>query len=152
MSAVKQWILGFGAVVMVGCAGQPEALKVKQFYLRDEKYDSGVDPMVRAEKQRLLYGAVSMEERRDRLGQYYTALWNDAGSGPVDVIFEFQQGVTASKIKRRTKSFPADSTSGKAVFSVIGDDYFKSGKVLSWKISLKRNGKTIATQQSFLWK
>lgn len=111
--------------------------------------------MVRMEKERRLRGAVSMEERRGRLGQYYTMLWNDqagAGSAPVEVLFEFQQGGSASKIKRRTMGFPASDKSGKAEFSVIGDDYFKGGRVLAWKATLSRGPKVLATRQSYLWR
>lgn len=127
---------------------------VKQFYLRDEIDKENVEPMIRAEKNRALYGAVSMEERKQRLGQYYTVLWNDppgAGNGEVEVVFEFQQGGSGSKIKKRSHRFPAGDHSGKAVFSVIGDDYFKGGKVLTWKVSLLRGGRVLATKQSYLW-
>ncbi len=110
--------------------------------------------MIRAEKNRILHGAVSMEERAQRLGQYYTVLWSDrdgAGSGEVEVFFEFQQGKTGSLVKKRTSTFAAGDDSGKTVFSVIGDDYTKGGKVLSWKISLLRGGKVLDTKQSYLW-
>lgn len=127
---------------------------VKQFYLRDEIDKENVEPMIRAEKNRALYGAVSMEERKQRLGQYYTVLWNDhagAGNGEVEVVFEFQQGGSGSMIKKRSHRFAAGDSTGKAVFSVIGDDYFKGGKVLTWKISLMRGGRVLATKQSYLW-
>lgn len=141
--------LGLGA-----CAGPDKLLTVKQFYVRDQEDNNNVDPMVRAEKNRIFHGAVSMEERRGRLGQYYTVLWNDAdgaGSGHT-VVFEFQQGGSGSRIKKREVSFPAGEDSGKAVFSVIGDDYFKGGKVLVWKISLLRGKEVISTRQSYLWR
>ena len=140
--------MGLGA-----CAGPDNGLTVKQFYVRDQKDDQSIDPMVRAEKNRIFYGAVSMEERRSRLGQYYTVLWNDAdGAGsPHTVVFEFQQGGSGSQIKKRTVSFSGGESSGKAVFSVIGDDYFKGGKVLAWKISLVRGKEVISTKQSYLW-
>ena len=50
-----------------------------------------------------------MAERRQRLGQYYTLLWHDpagAGQGEVEVVFQYQQGATASRVKRMTKDFP----------------------------------------------
>ncbi len=140
--------MGFGS-----CAGPDNLLTVKQFYVRDEKDDQDIEPMIRAEKNRIFHGAVSMEERRGRLGQYYTVLWNDsegAGSSHT-VVFEFQQGGSGSLIKKRTVSFANGDASGKAAFSVIGDDYFKSGKVLAWKISLLRGKEVISTKQSYLW-
>lgn len=142
------------AMVLSSCASHDKTLVVKQFYLRDEKDSNDDEPMIRAEKNLLLYGAVSMEERRQRLGQYYTALWEDpagAGSGEVEVVFEFQQGKTGSQIKRRTVQFDSSEKSGKAAFSVIGDDYFKGGRALAWKISLLRGGRVLDTKQSYLW-
>lgn len=143
------------ALVLGSCAGTDKTLTVKQFYLRDQSDSDGDDPMVRGEKNRTLYGAVSMAERKDRLGQYYTILWNDAhgvGQGDVEVLFEFQQGKTASKIKKRSQTFSSSDASGKAVFSVIGDDYFKSGKVLAWRATVSRGGRTLAQERSYLWK
>ena len=139
--------------LLAGCARQPHALDVKQFVLRDEQRDTGDDPMVRMEKARRLHGAISMEERRQRLGQYYTLIWQDpqgAGKGEVLALFEYQQG--GSAIKRMSKTFPAEATNGVADFAVIGDDYFKHGKVLSWRASLWRNGREIASRQSYLWR
>lgn len=111
--------------------------------------------MVGMEKERRLRGAVSVAERRQRLGQYYTMVWRDAagaGSGPVEVVFLYQQGASASLVKRMTKSFPASDRDGIAEFAVIGDDYFKNGRVLAWKATLSRAGREIASRQSYLWK
>ena len=152
---MKYCVLLLVALVLGSCAGTDKTLTVKQFYLRDQEDDEHTDPMVRGEKNRILYGAVSMAERKDRLGQYYTILWNDAagvGQGEVEVLFEFQQGKTASKIKKRSQTFPSSDASGKAVFSVIGDDFYKSGKVLAWRATISRGGKTLAQERSYLWK
>ncbi len=152
---MKYWYLLIAAAAFGACAGPEKNLTVKQFYLRDQEDSQDYDPFLRGEKKRIFYGAVSMEERRDRLGQYYTILWADkdgAGAGEVEVLFEFQQGKTGSTVKRRSEKFAADAASGKAGFSVIGDDYFKSGKVLAWKVTLLRGGKSIASEQSYLWK
>jgi len=110
--------------------------------------------MVGMEKSRRLRGAVSLEERRGRLGQYYTLIWDDAkgaGTGEVEVIFQYQQGATASLVKRMVRDYPPATRHGKAEFAIIGDDYFKNGKVLAWKATLQRGGKVIATKQSYLW-
>ena len=127
---------------------------MKQFYLRDQVEDDLDDPMMRGEKSRLLHGAVTMAERSDRLGQYYTVLWNDAdgaGSGPVEVRFDYRQGASGSRIKTRSETFSAKTPSGKAVFSVIGDDYSKRGKVISWKVTLLRDGRALSSKQSYMW-
>lgn len=127
---------------------------MRQFQLRDQQPTNADDPMVRMEKERHLRGAVSMAERRDRLGQYYTLLWNDpegAGQGEVQLIFEYQQGATGSRVKRSVRTFPSEDTDGRIDFSVIGDNYFDGGKVLAWKATLKRGNRTLATKQSYLW-
>ena len=146
---------GLLAVLCLGaCAGPREPLVVKQFQLRDEKRNPGDEPLVRMEKESRLRGAVSMAERRERLGQYYTILWSDpsaAGQGNVEVIFQYQQGATASRVKRMVKSFPATATEGTAEFAVIGSNYFDGGRVLAWKATVLRGQRVIATQQSYLW-
>ncbi|MBX3741581.1 MAG: hypothetical protein KF712_11355 [Akkermansiaceae bacterium] len=151
---MKHWYLFLSLLGLGACAGPDSDLTVKQFYLRDQVEDDLDDPMMRGEKSRLLHGAVSMAERRDRLGQYYTVLWNDAsgvGSGPVEVRFDYRQGASGSRIKTRSETFSADTSSGKAVFSVIGDDYFKRGKVISWKVTLLRDGRALSSRQSYMW-
>lgn len=140
--------------LLTACAGPREALVVKQFQLRDQVIDPNSDPMVRMDKERRLHGAVSMAERRDRLGQYYTLLWSDpagVGQGKAEVVFQYQQGATASLVKRMVKSFPASDVEGTAEFAVIGENYFKNGRVLAWKATLHRGNKIIATRQSYLW-
>ncbi len=110
--------------------------------------------MVRMEKNRRLLGAVSFAERRQRLGQYYTLFWSDpagAGSGPVEVLFEFQQGATASRVKHIQKDFPDTEAEGKAEFAVIGDDYFDNGRVLAWRATLRRGNRVLAQKRSYLW-
>jgi hypothetical protein len=152
---VKRIFPFLAAITLGACAGPPEALVVKQFVLRDQERETKEDPMVRMEKARRLHGAVSMTERRQRLGQYYTLVWHDprgAGKGPVEVVFEYQQGATASRVKRMNKSFPASDTSGIADFAVIGDDYFTNGKVLAWRASVRRGEREIASRQSYLWR
>lgn len=142
------------ALLLGACAGSPDTLVVKQCQVRDQVRNIDDEPMVRMEKERHLHGAVSMAERRQRLGQYYTLLWHHpagAGQGAVEVVFQYQQGTTASRVKRMTKEFPATATKGCAEFAVIGDDYFKGGKVLAWKATVLRGGRELASRQSYLW-
>lgn len=143
------------AVVLLGaCAGPRDALVVKQFQLRDQEADASDQPMVKMEQARRLHGAVSMAERRNKLGQYYTLLWSDpagADQGKVEVIFQYQQGASGSRVKRMVREFPATATQGSTEFAVIGDDYFNGGKVLAWEATLHRGSRILATRQSYLW-
>lgn len=136
------------------CAGPPESLVVKQFLLPDQEMGSFEDSMVRMEKSRRLRGAVSMEERQGRLGQYYTLLWSHpqgAGQGEVEIVFEYRQGASASRVKTMARKFPSSDTEGVAEFSVIGSQYFDGGRVLAWKATLSRGGKVVSSKRSYLW-
>jgi hypothetical protein len=143
------------ALLLGACAGPSKPLEVKQFHLRDEALASTEEPMVRMEKLRRLHGAVTASERRNRLGQYYTILWNDpagVGQGEVEVVFQYQQGASGSLVKRMSKTFPAPDASGTVEFAVIGEDYFIRGKVLTWKVTLYRGKRELANRQSYLWR
>jgi len=154
MAGVNRWLLLLLLLLLGACSGKPETLVVKQFKMLNQQTDTVEDPMVRGERQRRLYGSVSMAERAARLGVYYTILWNlppDAPAGEVEVLFEFQQGATASLVKHMAKRFPASQMSGKVEFAVLGQDYLTNGRVLTWKATLSRGGRVLATKQSHLW-
>ncbi len=155
MACMKHLLLPLTAVLLAACAGPPETLVVKHYMLRDQERSGSEDPMVRMEKSRRLHGAVSMAERRQRLGQYFTLVWHDpegVGQGEVEVLFQYQQGASASRVKVMKKTFPADAAEGVADFAVIGDDYFDNGKVLTWRASVTRGGRELASRQSYLWR
>ncbi|MBC8125851.1 MAG: hypothetical protein H8M99_01705 [Gloeobacteraceae cyanobacterium ES-bin-144] len=142
------------ALLLVAYAGTNQALSVKQFLLRDEERHDSDQPYARMEKETHLRGAVSMAERRQRLGQYFTARWNDSAGvnqAPVTILFQYQQGATASRVKHMTKEFPASAAGGAAEFAVIGDDFFVGGRVLAWKVTASRGKRELASQQSYLW-
>ncbi len=148
-----KWLIPVSILLLAACAA-PEPLSVHSHTVRDQSHDDERDdPMGRNEKLRRLHGAVSMEERKNLLGQYYTIRWNDeaVAKGPVTVVFEYQQGATGSRVKSIRSEFPADLTSGTAEVSVIGEDYFQGGRVLAWRATLLRGNETIATRRSYLW-
>jgi len=154
---VKTWCaLGWFVVLLAGCASHDDGVEVRNFTLRDEARGRGDDPMIRMEKQRRLLGAVSAEERRQRLGDYYSVKWRHAdggeAQGEVTVEFRYRQGATASRVKRMTRNFSAAATEGMAEFAVIGDDYFKNGRILAWEVLLKRGGRVVASERSYLWR
>jgi hypothetical protein len=138
-------------ILLIGCAKTTDPLIVKIQTVRDQESVKGEDPMIAHEKARRLHGAVSMEERRQRLGQYYTVLWQLESGANREVLFEYQQGKTGSLVKTIKRKLDPSATSGKEEFSVIGDNYFDQGRVLCWRISLIADGKTIASEQSYLW-
>ena len=136
------------------CAGPPEPLIVKQCRLRDANLSPDSEPMTRMEQELRLHGAVSMAERNQHLGQYFTLQWSDptgVGHGAVEAVFQYQQGATAGLIKHLSQTFPATAAQGRAEFAIIGNNYFKGGKVLAWKATVRRGGRNLATRQSYLW-
>ena len=140
---------------LVACSAPVQPLMIKQYTLRDQENSVADDPMVQNEKLRRLHGAVSIEERKQRLGQYYAVLWNAVAAAEnakeKEIVFRYQQGASGSRIKEMRRTLPTGSSSGKEEFSIIGDNYLKNGRVLAWKIDLTANGKTIASKQSYLW-
>ncbi len=137
--------------LVVGCADPADPLVVKMHTLRDQDVNLAQDPMIRHEKMRRLFGAISMEERRQRLGQYYTVFWNADPSAEKKILFQFLQAGSGSRVKSMRREIAPGTSTGKEEFAVIGDDYIENGRVLAWKISLVSGGETIATEQSYLW-
>lgn len=110
--------------------------------------------MVRGEQMYRLRGAVSMEEHRQRLGQYYTVRWNNDGShaGPLSIAFEYRQAATGSEILRMSRDLPLSETSGQVEFAVNGEAYRTGGRVLAWRIRMFSGDKVIAEKKSYLWR
>lgn len=138
-------------LLIIGCAKTTDPLVVKMQTVRDQGMEREDDPMARHERIRRFHGAVSMEERAQRLGQYYTILWQAEAGLKKEILFEYQQAKTGSKIKTMRRQLDAAASSGKEEFSVIGDNYYDNGRILTWRISLIVDGKTTASKQSYLW-
>lgn len=154
MPPMKLWkffVLVVSALALPSCADR-QVLEVRPLHLREIGGDDGDDPMVRGERQRRMHGAISVAEQGEKLGYYYTVLWDDASAGePGEVVFEFQQGATGSRVKRMTHRIPAGQGAGKAEFTILGDAYRKGGRVLAWRCKLYRGGREMASRQSYLW-
>jgi hypothetical protein len=156
MREMKLWkvlALMIPALALFSC-GTPQVLEVRPLHLREIGSDDGDDPMIRGERQRRFHGAIGIEEQSQRLGYYYTVLWNDESTEPGEVVFEFQQGTTGSRVKKMKHRIEAGKSTGKAEFAIIGDDYRKAGKpdrVLAWRCKLYRGGQEVASRQSYLW-
>lgn len=136
---------------LAACSAPVVPLTIKQFTLRDQETNKAGDPMIQNERLRRLHGAVSIEERKQRLGQYYTVLWNADADAQKVFVFRYRQASSGSRIKEMCRSLPIGEVQGKEEFTIIGDNYFDNGRVLAWKLDLTANGKTIASKQSYLW-
>jgi hypothetical protein len=145
----------FGAI---GCTTENQNLYVDKFTLRSIKIEDNDAAMVRGDQQKRLYGAVSLEEHKQRIGQYYILRWNllnqpkiTSWEGKVQLVFRYKQASTGSRIKTISKTYPLGSKQGKWEFKNIGKDYIKGGRILAWQANLIYGGQIISSKQSYLW-
>lgn len=132
------------------CSSQ-DPLKVKQFTLREVDPLFNDDDFLRGERQKRLYGAISQEERADRLGQYYSVRWRASPTGgPVRVQFQYRQAASGSRINVLEHQAPA-AGKGSVEFMVTGESYRKSGRVLAWRMRLFQDEVLLAEELSYLW-
>jgi hypothetical protein len=148
MNMKRSYLFAF-SLVLSACSAPTEALRVKQFILRDLSPLTEGDPMILHEKNSRLHGAVTLQEREERLGQYITVLWDAQPSSGREILFRYRQG--SSRIKEMRRALPAEAASGREEFNVIGKDYLQNGRILAWKLDLLSNGVTKASKQSYLW-
>ena len=154
MPPMKHWMplaVMISALTLWSCA-PPQVLEVRPLHIREVGTGDNDDPMIRGEQMRRFHGAVSVGEQGDRLGYTYTVLWqDDSSAGPGELVFEFQQGSTGSRVKRMVHRIPPGETSGRTEFAILGDDYRKGGIVLAWRCRLIRDGREVASRRSYLW-
>ena len=138
---------------LASCVSDPMGLTVKQYHLRENMFDENNDLMVRGEVQRFLHGAVTQEERLQKVGQYYHLIWKQRADKArnVEFLFEYLQAGSGSSVKRMTQKGTVISQAD-AYFTITGHDYQKNGRVLAWRASVMREGKVIATKRSYLWR
>jgi hypothetical protein len=138
---------------LASCVSDPMGLTVKQYHLRENMFDENNDLMARGEVQRLLHGAVTLEERRQKVGQYYHVIWKQPTDKPrpVEFTFEYLQAGSGSKIKRLVQKGTVISQAD-AYFTITGNDYQKNGRVLAWRASVKSEGEVLATKRSYMWR
>ena len=139
---------------MISCVAVKDGLTVKQYHLREDMFDEDDDLMVRGEVQRMLHGAVTMEERKEKIGQYYHVTWKEQAQSqqPVQVVFEYLQAASGSNVKTMERKGNCHEGRFETYFSVAGQDYQKKGRVLAWRISAKRNNKELASKRSYMWR
>ena len=146
------------AVLMTGACQSNNVAKTgtvitnsKYFLLDPAQQPASVDPMIRFERRHHLHGAITREERKDRYGHYYVFWWNDRALTPAVIRLEYRQENTGVQTKVQQFAVQAPYPKNKSRFQVTGTDYQQGGRVTSWRVSIIRNGKIIAHDQSYLW-
>jgi len=128
-----------------------EFRKTKTFFNDPKLNKQAYDKMIKFERQRINFGAVTQNDRRERWGHYYTFFWRTARPADLTVRFEYRQENLGAHVQARELYYPSAKGSMKSEFQIIGDDYEQEGKVTAWRALLIENGKIVALNQSFLW-
>ena len=109
------------------------------------------EEMITFERQRVNFGAITGNDRRERFGQYFTFFWRTSRKSDVTMRFEYRQANLGSHVQAREFAYLAAKGSFRSEFDIIGDDFLEDGKVTAWRAVLIENGKIVALNQSFLW-
>ena len=109
------------------------------------------DGMINFERQRVFFGALTSNDRRERYGQYFSFFWRTKREVDLTMRFEFRQANLGSYVQAREFNYPAAKGSFKSQFNIIGDDFMEEGKVTAWRAVLIEKGKIVALNQSVLW-
>ena len=125
--------------------------KTKIFLNEPELIKPTVDEMISFERQRVNFGAVTLVDRMQRYGHYYTFFWRSDRKADLTVRFEYRQQKLGAYVQAKELFYPAAKGSVESKFAVIGDDYLEEGKVTAWRALLIENGKIVGLTQSFLW-
>ncbi len=144
-------LLACGSLI-AACSPSTPQLKVSTYHLRESLFKENDDPMVRGEVQRLLHGCVSQQQRLAKVGDYYEFHWQDPQPRAIDLRFDYLQAATGSKVQTRRVHLPMPQRSLRYSMAITGTEYQKGGRILAWKASVERDGTTLASQQSYLWK
>lgn len=143
------------SIFLVACSSTPDAVDVREYHLRDLKRVSRDSPVMRAEQQKRLRGAVSNKERNDRLGQYFDVNWSlpfRSDHQEVQVVFHYQQADSGHKLLKKEQHFTKSSGASTCEFIFNGEEYRTKGRVLCWKVEVYADGDLIGSEQSYLWR
>ena len=108
--------------------------------------------MVRFERERLAFGAVSDSEIRANEGQYFNFWWRaERPARNITVRLEYRQQNLGAYVQAQEVDVPLAHGTIETKFKVVGDDYHTYGKITGWRALLIENGKVVGLTQSLLW-
>lgn len=130
--------------------------KVNQFFLgaqRNAKARQTDEATLTFERKRLLYGAITGNDVRNRYGDYFTFFWRTKRPADLTLRLEYRQQNIAAYVQAREVEYPAAQGAHRTELCVIGDDYSEQGPITAWRVLLIENHRTIvAFSQSYLWR
>jgi hypothetical protein len=115
------------------------------------KYAKGQDASIQFERQYRLFGAVTLLDQRQRVGNYFDFFWRTKRPADLTMRLEYRQEKLHSLVQARELYYPNAKGHIKSEFAIIGDDYFDDGAVIAWRCLLIENGKVVAMKRSYLW-
>ncbi len=105
------------------------------------------------ERRRLLYGAITGSDTRDRYGDYYTFFWRATRPADLTLRLEYRQQKLGGLIQAREVDYPDAKGSHVTRINITGDDYREQGRVSAWRVLLIENHRAVvALGQSYLWR
>jgi len=142
-------------LILCSCASTSSPVsitKVNPYHLTTGAIVETDDRMVEFENRRHLYGAVTAEEYREKMGQYYSIFWKTSTKEPATVRLDYRQGDSGSKVLSKELFIAKPKRNNVTKFEVTGEEYREGGKVTQWKASVVENGAVVAEYKSYLWK
>ena len=148
-------LIAGAALILSSCAstsGPVKITKVNPYHLDSTRIVATDDRMVEFEHRRHLHGAVTRDEYRSKMGQYYSVFWKSTTKQPATVRLDYRQGSTGSQVLSKELFIAKPKRSNVTKFEVTGDEYWNGGKVTQWKALVIENGTVVAEYKSYLWK
>ncbi|HVD95571.1 MAG TPA: hypothetical protein VNE84_05455 [Candidatus Limnocylindria bacterium] len=109
------------------------------------------DAPITFERQYRMFGAVTLLDQRQRLGNYFDFFWRAKRPSDVTVRLEYRQEKLHEHVQAQEITYRNAHGTHKTEFKVIGDDYLDDGQVIAWRCLLISNGRIVAENRSFMW-
>jgi hypothetical protein len=120
--------------------------------LNDPEFEKPtIDQMIRFERERINFGAVTSYDKQQRYGHYFTFFWRAGRQADLTIRLEYRQSNLGAYVLAKEQFYPAVKGSVKTDFTVTGDEYKLDGRITGWRVLLIENNKIVALGQSFLW-
>lgn len=154
-------LLGKANALPLAIDSAVEVRKAKTYFLetpevaglRGSRSENSEDVNIAFERRRLLYGAITPADVRDRYGNYYTFMWRSKRAAHLTVRLEYRQQKLGAFVQAREVDYPAGAGSHVTRFQITGDDYAEQGRVSAWRlVVIEGHQKIVALKQSYLWR
>lgn len=144
-------------MLLVACAPDVSRLEaITVFPMKDVAPPAIKTGLLRAQYNFVMRGAVSVDDQKKRLGEYFFCEWYNATPDmQTKLVIEYQQSSTGSQIIKQEYIYkPGQLGKGiqEAEFHRLGEEYKKGGVMLTWRLSIYVNGKCVDSRHSFMWR